>query len=136
MIADFTAVNKAFSNCASGKFSFSTSNPVEVLLLDPKQNNGSSGYLLTDGYHRVIEAILKKERVVTCKVDTSGYNDYWAITKDPFPFSDEEWQGLERFASEELIQEISDELLDKRKEISEIRKFLSEAIRKELRNKR
>lgn len=111
LLVGYSNLNRAFSNVVFGHGSFSSKLPIEVLKLDPRQNNGKTGFLLTDGYHRLVEAMLLEQKEIKCKIDLSGYSDYWAIPNELFEFQNSKFQGLEDFASEELLLEFEEELI-------------------------
>jgi hypothetical protein len=128
LIVGYKSMNESFIDCSRGRCSHSQHMPLDVLLLDPIKNNGVGGYLLTDGYHRLIEAMLRQEHEVLCQIDISGYSNHWAIPAVTFDFTDSPWQGLEEFADEDTLEEMRSELVQKN---NDLLRFISEVIQQE-----
>ena len=70
-------------------------------------------YFLTDGYHRVVEAMLLGKEEMGSKVEGVGYSTYWAVPseRDRFEYRPNmKYKGLEKFAEEGVLDRYREEL--------------------------
>lgn len=91
--------NALHNDIRNGRLSKSTG-PLEVWKL-------SDGRLLVvDGYHRLVEAMLKGKKYLNVEVVGEGYTDYWATPNDDvFMFDNySQYLGLEGLADETILR--------------------------------
>lgn len=94
----------AYVDFLSGKPS-TTNEPLGIWI------NSNNEFMLVDGYHRLIELLLKSTTTSDIKIWGIGYSDYWKDIDDPFNIDfNLKWNGLEEFADEECLQDDYDNL--------------------------
>jgi hypothetical protein len=78
-------IRTSFKNCLEGRKS-KTKGPIQVTWIMEENK-----FLLTDGYHRITEGLLKGETKFLAEVDWKGYSTEWKIPhkKDRFYLKNE-----------------------------------------------
>lgn len=84
-VKEGVGIRKSFENCVSGRKSRS-SGPIRVSWVMEENK-----FLLTDGYHRVTDGLLRGQTVFEAEIDWRGYTTKWKIPakEDRFKLNNE-----------------------------------------------
>lgn len=106
LVMSENSLRKAFYSVLDGRYSM-TDHEIDVWYTEDGE------YALTDGYHRVAQALTLGKEYLDAKVEGVGYSSYWRIApeNERFEFqSNNEFKGLELFAEKDLIRDLRGEL--------------------------
>lgn len=99
LIMDKENAGLAVHSLSQGRSSL-TSGPVKVI-------QTPQGYVLTDGYHRTLQAILSGKDTIAATVETPDYDPYVPPAARRYVYdADDEFYGLEEFATQRILRSI------------------------------
>lgn len=69
-----TGVIATYRDIKEGNVSRTPDDPIKVCWI-----RNENKFLITDGYHRLVERILRKEKSFICEIDWTGYTTKWKV---------------------------------------------------------
>jgi hypothetical protein len=93
-----TGIIATYRDICEGKISRTPGVPIQVCWIREENK-----FLVTDGYHRLVERVLKKEKLFLCEIEWTGYTLQWSIpikeerlleTKEIFKLTEEKIKSL------------------------------------------